>query len=260
MIYEKRVQETWSFEHLPLVQRIFNSEINSSTGVSPAEMLFGNMIDLNRRILKKPINETVSTMDHERPLSSHMSKMLETQDILIRAAAATQLAKDEYHMATHAVEQPSSFPIGSYVLVTHPKGRRSKFQTFKEGPFQVINVIGSKYVLCDMIKGKNFTLHVSNLSPFDYDPERTTPLEVLNHDHMEFVVEKILGHRGDNAVAADMEFNVRWAGYSASDDTWEPISALRDNAIFHTYCIDNRMRRFVPSEHNPKSKYFRPDP
>ena len=257
MIFEKRVQETWSFEHLPLVQRIFNSEVNSSTGMSPAEMLFGNMVNLDRHILRK--NETPSTMDEGKPLSAYMSRMLDAQETLIRAAAATQRAKDEYHMATRAVEEPSSFPVGSYVLVTHPKGRRSKLQTFKEGPFQVVNVVGSKYTLCDMIKGKNFDLHVSNISPFEYDPTRTDPLDVLNHDRMEFVVEKIINHDGNKEIAADMRFLVRWAGYSESDDTWEPISTLRDNAFFHKYCIENKMRRFIPAEHNPKSKRFRPN-
>jgi hypothetical protein len=80
-------------------------------------------------------------MDEGKPLSAYMSRMLDAQETLIRAAAATQRAKDEYHMATRAVEEPSSFPVGSYVLVTHPKGRRSKLQTFKEGPFQVVNVV-----------------------------------------------------------------------------------------------------------------------
>ena len=133
-------------------------------------------------------------------------------------------------------------------MVTHPKGRRSKLQTFKEGPFQVVNVVGSKYTLCDMIKGKNFDLHVSNISHFEYDPTRTDPLDVLNHDRMEFVVEKIINHDGNKEVAADMRFLVRWAGYSE-----------RDNAFFHKYCIENKMRRFIPAEHNPKSKRFRPN-
>ena len=185
--------------------------------------------------------------------------MLETQDIFIQAAAATQREKDEYHMAKHAVEEPSYFPIGSYVLVTHPKGRRSKLLTFKEGPYQVVGIEGTRYTLSNMITGKNFDLHVSNIHPFDYDPEHTNPREVLNHDQQEFIVEKILKHRGDTDQTASMEFFIRWAGYTEKDDSWEPISSLRDNTIFHQYCIDNKMRKLIPSAHNPNSKHFRPD-
>ena len=129
---------------------------------------------------------------------------------------------------------------------------------FKEGPFQVVNIVGSKYTLCDMISGKNFDLHISNLSPFDYDPARVNPKDVLNQDQGEFTVESILEHRGDTNIRDSMEFLVHWSGYSDKDDSWEPIKNLRDNTIFHQYCADHKMRKFIPSEHNPKSKNYRP--
>ena len=36
---------------LPFVQRIMNSSVHGSTGVSPGNLLFGNRLDLNRGIL-----------------------------------------------------------------------------------------------------------------------------------------------------------------------------------------------------------------
>ena len=38
---------------LPFVQRIINSSVHSSTGVSPASLLFGNQLNLDRGILVK---------------------------------------------------------------------------------------------------------------------------------------------------------------------------------------------------------------
>ena len=38
---------------LPFVQRIINSAVHSSTGASPASLLFGNQLNLNRGILTK---------------------------------------------------------------------------------------------------------------------------------------------------------------------------------------------------------------
>ena len=39
-----------------------------------------------------------------------------------------------------------------------------------------------------------------------------------------YTVEKIYAHRHD---LAEREFHVRWAGYDASHDTWEPEHRLR---------------------------------
>ena len=53
-----------------------------------------------------------------------------------------------------------------------------KLQTRKKGPYQVVNIVGPKYVLQDLLSGKNFDIHVSNLSPFNHDNIRTNPSDV----------------------------------------------------------------------------------
>jgi len=50
IIFDTRIHADW-YKYLPYVQRIKNSEIHSSTGVSPANLVFGPNIDLNRGIL-----------------------------------------------------------------------------------------------------------------------------------------------------------------------------------------------------------------
>ena len=57
------------------------------------------------------------------------------------------------------------------------------------------------------------------------------PQEVL------FEVERILDHRhGVNAEGQlEMEYKVRWVGYGAADDTWEPKSALQHLAVWMQY-------------------------
>ena len=54
IIFEQRIQSNWSMDQLPLVARILNSEEKTNTGVSPAELLFGNAVQLGRRILIPP--------------------------------------------------------------------------------------------------------------------------------------------------------------------------------------------------------------
>jgi hypothetical protein len=47
IIFDKRVSEAWSTDYLPLVQRIMNAKIHDTIGVSPAELLFGQAINLS---------------------------------------------------------------------------------------------------------------------------------------------------------------------------------------------------------------------
>ncbi len=46
-----RVHDKWSYEQLPMVQRIMNTVEETSTGVTPAELILNNSIRLSNRIL-----------------------------------------------------------------------------------------------------------------------------------------------------------------------------------------------------------------
>ena len=46
-----------------------------------------------------------------------------------------------------------------------------------------------------------------------------------------------------------MEFKIRWAGYGAEDDTWEPYSEVRDNDILHAFLRANKMKALIPTKH-----------
>jgi transposase InsO family protein len=74
LIYDLRVDATWS-DYIPLIQRIMNSTVNESTGVTPAELIFGNSIDLDRGMFN-PISNV-----NEQPIivSNWTAKMLEAQ-------------------------------------------------------------------------------------------------------------------------------------------------------------------------------------
>ena len=48
MLFDNRIISRWSSDVLPLVQRIMMAEPNEVIGVSPAQLLFGNSIQLDR--------------------------------------------------------------------------------------------------------------------------------------------------------------------------------------------------------------------
>jgi len=47
ILFEKGLKDKWSWVY-PLVERIINSEVHETIRVSPAQLVFGNMIDLDR--------------------------------------------------------------------------------------------------------------------------------------------------------------------------------------------------------------------
>jgi hypothetical protein len=46
-------------------------------------------------------------------------------------------------------------------------------------------------------------------------------LVVAQRNEQEFVVESIVGHRGNRTKRSTMEFKVRWVGFGESCDSWE---------------------------------------
>jgi hypothetical protein len=76
IIFDRGLIDKWSII-VPLVQRI----INSSTGVSPAKILFGNSVDLVRGIFLEHIPEAST-----EKLSIWISKMLDIQSKVMNVA------------------------------------------------------------------------------------------------------------------------------------------------------------------------------
>jgi len=101
---------------------------------------------------------------------------------------------------------------------------------------------GSIYIIEDLVSGKRITTHIHNLRPFIYDPIRTNPLTVAQHNEQEFIVESILG--------STLQFNVRWPGFDESSDSWEAYKALMHVDKLHDYLRTNAMKTLIPREHN----------
>lgn len=85
ILYDTRVEDNWS-DVIPLVQRIYNSAKNESIGCSPAQILFGHSVNLDRGNIFKAINndETLAT-NHN--LSECLDIMLKNQQTVIAVAA-----------------------------------------------------------------------------------------------------------------------------------------------------------------------------
>jgi len=107
----------------------------------------------------------------------------------------------------------------------------------------------SIYKIEDLVNGKLITTHIHNLRPFHFDPDRIDPVAVAQQNEQEFVIETVLGHRGNRQRRSTMQFHIRWAGFGEDHDSWEPYKALMHAEPLHRYLRDNKMKTLIPKDH-----------
>jgi len=241
IIFDHRVKEKWNI-YLPFVQRILNSAVSQNTGVSPAQLLFGNAITLNRSILVDlPVHV-------KQDLSEWANNMVQAQYLIIDRAVAHQQRADQKNRAKRQREEPTEFPDGSLVLLNYhkkgfKKGPPNKFLTNLKGPYQVIDHDRNTYRLRDLGSKKLETHHITDLHPFRYDPEHTDPVTVALADKELFEVDAIVAHKGTPRRRSAMLFTVKWKGYEGHPDEYTPnqkYTDLKNNVAFHEYCRANK--------------------
>jgi len=247
MAYEKNARDCWS-DYLPFAQRICNSEVVSSLGVSPAQIMFGNAVDLERGILTP--NETMSAHDHE-DMSEYVNGLMEAQRNAIAVAKEVQGLKDSKHMAKAVTRPITEFATGSYVTSSYPAGLKGgppcKLMTHRKGPLQVVSKKGSFYTLLDLVDHKTISVHIDHLEEFRYDKAHVDPAVVAAKDTLEFFVESVLDHEPKlrpTKNRKDLEFLIKWRGYPGQD-SWVPWRDLTKNEFVHEYCRQNHMKSII---------------
>jgi len=83
------------------------------------------------------------------------------------------------------------------VLYTHPYGKEHKLRPEHSGPYQVMDRLNDIYSIQDLVSGKVIDTHVHQLRSFNYDPERTRPVDIARQTAQEFLIGDILAHRGE---------------------------------------------------------------
>ena len=236
--------------YIPLVQRIINASLHKATGFTPAQLVFGLSVDLNR-----------GTMLHEKYLENTnisypqwVEELRKMQGEILQIAKETLTAKDEIHLVNYPINQ-TEFDIGSYVLVEYKnafrKGPSSKLLPFLKGPMLIVAKDKSKYSLRDLITNKVKDHHVKRLSPFEYDPSIHDPLKVALRDTGDlFVVERISKFRGNaRGRKSQLEFLVHWVGYE--ETSWEPWGNVRNNILLHNFLRNHKspqLRNLAPKQ------------
>jgi hypothetical protein len=153
-----------------------------------------------------------------------------------------------------SVFEPTQFEIGDYVLRAYPptkagKGPPNKYGSYWRGPYlvthKVFNPDSHKYIytIYHLVTTKSSKVDIMHLKPFYYDPQYVEPLTIAVKDTEEFVVESIVEH---NTTAKPSLWKVRWLGYDASEDTWEPYNNIKNVEAFHNYCVTHNLLHHLP--------------
>jgi hypothetical protein len=248
LVFERKQKDKWSLI-LPLAQRIINTRTNSTIGVAPADIVYGNSVQMDAQFLWE-----ASDILKEKGITycAFLTKLLEGQQELVKIAQTKQFKHDALHMKETENKVISTYPANSYVLVLY-KGEghtpESKLHTKYRGPFKVISNVGDVYTIQDLVTNHCEKCRVELLQPFLYDHTRENPVITAQHDHDYYTVETILKHTPTTRKiinATEIQFLVKWTGFERPEwQRWSPD--LAKNIKVHEYLRHHKMARFIPS-------------
>jgi hypothetical protein len=113
---------------------------------------------------------------------------------------------------------------------------------------RVINRVGVRYTLLNLVDNKTEEVHITRLHPFDYDPAHTEPTDIAKRDNQMEDVDHIVKHWGNPKKKSNMQFLVRWASSNENEDQWLPWKDLRGNIALHKYLHERGLDKLIPSE------------
>ena len=133
-----------------MYNELSNSNHSDRLKISAAQLLFGNVLHLDRRIFL-PHAERLDALT--KPMSRYMSNMLKMQDSLLKASAKEILRTDLLHVSAKQLHTHIEYLIGSYVLVHYRSGSPlSRLHTSWRGPMGVVAGSNSRFTLHDLIR------------------------------------------------------------------------------------------------------------
>jgi hypothetical protein len=131
--------------------------------------------------------------------------------------------------ATTAKATPQ-FAIGDLVLVQCPIPR-NKLKLKWLGRYKVVNTVSKwLYILEGFVTLKRSTVHVQRIR-FYHDATALKLRECEDQTQYDGILEFSLEKQVDlrESDAGTLEIRVRWLGFEANEDTWEPVERLQED-------------------------------
>ena len=251
ILMERKTSAQWSLS-LPLVQRIINTAYHSAIGTYPLKLLFGDAVSATSGLLSD-WDDLTEKAQHEA-----YSAYIETLNAQLRDVVLTSQQFQKEVVAQRlrkSPETPTSFDVGDYVLVKYPSGPPDKLKPFWQGPFQVSKVEGQTYYVRDLLTSKEIPRFVDQLKLFHQEDgaDSSELAELAATDQDKYIVEEIIGHRGNPKKTSDLSFKVKWQGYPVANDEsdWIPWSEARKLVMVKSYLKNHPKLRYLTGRIRP---------
>ncbi len=251
---QKHSHHQWG-DLLPLVQRTLNASIHMPIGTSPARILFGDNVDLDRALLTRiPEGKTFDVNAYCDVLARNQRIIIEKADRIQDKICGKIIAK----AAAKQRDQPVRvFNVNDWVLVKPQPGYPlHKLAPRWLGPFRIVTISDSseRVVVEDTVAAKLRKVLKRQLEHFDMSQVSSVAglTKVAEADNFEFPVEAIMGHAlitdqgvGVDAVQlqrefargarrkTDFQFLIKWTGYE--QPTWIAFKHAKRLAQFPGY-------------------------
>jgi len=220
---------------------ILNYTVNSSTGLYPAQGLFGSRRDVFRDLVTRVQGQNQALE------SGNLKEMIKELDanltLLIGASQEYVKAQAKMRETRVAIKgKPGGMvSVGDYVLMEYPERAPHKLAPRYRGPMVVLGKPHDDiWLLGDLITKKEIRCHTSRLHQFVVD-DGVLPHELMEWamaDHDEYIVESVLEHGYEEGVKQrrKLKLRIKWQGYSEeSETTWEWYKHVRESAVVEAY-------------------------
>jgi hypothetical protein len=268
LIFDKRYrlngEHQWS-DLLPLVQRVMNASFNSSIGCSPAALVFGNNIDLDRCLISAapPLHDSVDVPDYVRTLTHNQQVLLEAADQHLRQTHASNLAKwknthtTNLELQQHMQNMRDDPTLQPWVLVRLPTDApNAKWHPRWTGPFRLLDwKTNSQSVVrvYDTVKQTTIEAHINDVALWNTQfVDSVEGLKAIAEtDGWQYPIDGIVGialnPEDDDvlpiALPLDQRrtvsnkhkylFAVKWRGYA--EPSWEPWTSVQHTSSLELF-------------------------
>jgi hypothetical protein len=257
MLFDRRLKNKsrlqWS-DLLPFAQRIVNASFHSAIGASPAQLIFGGNLDLDRCILARPSIRAATTVP------SYVDELSDAQFVLFEAAeehqAQTQAKIIAKVQRANAGKPDRVFEPNNLVLVLPlkdaKKGTLGKLAPNFKGPFEVESIDGDFLWIVNPVDNKRVRVLARQCEL--WNDSIAQGIEgariVAETDGFEFAIDAIVGHgfvnkdEPQNVIQLPPShrrvtskhgywFAVKWTGYERP--TWVPYKLAAAIPFFADY-------------------------
>jgi hypothetical protein len=268
LIFDKRLklhgEHQWS-DLLPLAQRIINSSFNSSIGCSPASLLFGENVDLDRCLLRvQPPSTSSETSDYVNTLSANQRTLLDAASQHLDAVHAANLAKwkaaNRSSLKIQAAMQsaPLSQAVqdGAWALARIlADAPHEKLKPRWAGPFRLLDFKSASQSivrLWDTVNNRVLESHINDIELWDPRFENSVEglTKIAETDGWSYPIAAILAialkpadddeepialppsHRRTKNKNAYL-VSVQWQGYA--EPSWVPLPSVLHTSIFQLW-------------------------